>query len=136
MIVKYEKQAIHSAKWFAISTAILFVCITLSMATNNMPTGFGIFLALSAVGAGIAMLIFYFRGWHLLAKAKGYSPGFSLLGVFLFLLEDKSNPAKEAEEEKYQGPRCVCCSIRISPAIKICPKCGWTQPAADVPAVA
>jgi hypothetical protein len=30
--------------------------------------------------------------------------------------------------EPYYGPRCVRCNEPVSPEIKNCPKCGWTQP--------
>ena len=136
MIAKYERQAIDSVKWFAVSFGVFIVCIILAMAIDKIGIGIGIFLALCFVAAGISMLIFYFLGFFYFAKAKGYSEGMSLLGVILFFLDDVSNPAKEAEEEKYQGPRCVCCNIRISPMLKICPKCNWTQPVADIPEVA
>lgn len=156
MIVKHEKQAIKSAVAFAIAAVVLLLCIGLAMAIQDEPIGLGIFLALTFAASLVAMMVLYFRGCYYLAKSKGYTTtvflvlflppilalihGFLIIAlvvwvlilpVTLFLLEDKSNPAKEAEEEKYQGPRCVCCGIRISPVVKICPKCGWTQPALD-----
>jgi hypothetical protein len=161
MIAKYEKQAIKSAVAFGIAAGVALVSMLVAMAMTNEPIGLGIFLTLTLAGGLLAMLILYFRACFYLAKAKGYTtivflilfappllalfPGLALvagvielviLPVTLLLLEDKSNPAKEAEEEKYQGPRCVCCNIRISPTLKVCPKCGWTQPAVENLAVA
>ncbi len=161
MIAKYEKQAIKSAVWFGISIGVFVICVFLAMLIANMPVGLGIFLATGFAAACVAALVFYFRGCTYLGWAKGYTtatflvlflppllfiiPGTAMLIAVIellilpttvILLKDKSNPAKEAEEEKYQGARCVCCGIRISPVIKICPKCGWTQPAADIPAAA
>jgi hypothetical protein len=136
MIAKYEKQAIKSGMWFAGAAGVALVSMLVAMAMKDEPIGLGIFLAMTFVGGLLAMLILYFRGWYYLARARGYSAGVSLLGPILLVMEDKSNPAKEAEEEKYQGPRCVCCNIRISPTLKVCPKCGWTQPAVENLAVA
>jgi hypothetical protein len=50
----------------------------------------------------------------------------------LFLLREFKHSAiietGTAGEEEYMGPRCVSCRAPIQPSVKICPKCGWTQP--------
>jgi hypothetical protein len=114
------------------------------------------------VAACLASVILYCRAILCLCKAKGYSsaifvsvflgpfialflrswPGWAaLVGVVLgplfplilaFALKDRSNPIRDQDELKYQGARCVQCNGRIPATVKLCPHCGWTQPACDV----
>jgi hypothetical protein len=43
--------------------------------------------------------------------------------------ERKAEEERQAKEDaQYQGPRCVSCLAPIQAGIKLCPKCGWSQP--------
>jgi hypothetical protein len=57
--------------------------------------------------------------WLFLIAGGGYS------AVCIFRRRDRL-PNKP--EESYQGPRCVSCEQPIQSEVKICPKCGYTQP--------
>jgi hypothetical protein len=139
MIIKYKQQANKSFLYMAACLVIGTVLVAFAYASNP-PTILGVIVAVLTVLAFVFAVIFYFRGCHFWAEAKGYSSAvflavfFALVGVaiLLSLLPDKSNPAKLAEEENYIGPRCVACDSRIPPGTRYCPKCGWTQPAQDM----
>lgn len=55
--------------------------------------------------------------------------------VHLLLTYRKLRPKRERKIEQqsddYQGPRCVACNAPIQLAVRLCPSCGWTQPASD-----
>ena len=122
---------------------------------------FGLAVAILFVTAGIAAVFFYCRAILTLAQARGpSSAGFTsmfvgpflalfllnwitlaiIVGVLLgpclpliiaLLLPDKGNPTRDQDDARYSGARCVQCSGRIPAIVKLCPHCGWTQPAGD-----
>jgi amino acid transporter len=165
MIERYQKQSISSAIWFAAASVTAVFCTVAAKMNTKPAIFIGIVLAIVFVTACLATVIFYCRAVLFLARAKGHSsavftsifvgPFLALfllnwmnwaiiVGVLLgpclplalaFLLPDKGNPNRDQDEAKYQGARCVQCNGRIPPVVKLCPHCGWTQPACDtVPA--
>ncbi|EEF58585.1 hypothetical protein [Pedosphaera parvula] len=139
MITKYKQQANQSFVYMTVCFVIGLVCVA-TACLSNPPIFLSVTLAIVTVLAFSFAVVFYFRGCSFWAEAKGYTSVvflaaiFGLVGVaiLLALLPDESNPARLAEEESYTGPRCVDCNSRIAPGMRICPKCGWTQPAQDL----
>ena len=60
--------------------------------------------------------------WLLPIAGGGYG------AAYIFRRRPSKGRLADKPEAPYQGPRCVCCEQPIASGVKICPKCGWTQP--------
>src|SRR5258708_26255075 len=136
MILKYKEQSIRAFTRSAIAAGCWVLVIILDLAVNNAPAIMDIFLVVLMASCFVGSFLYYSQGILNMIKAKGYNPFWYLTIIFflitpvlLFLmLDDASNQAKEAEEERYTGARCVSCDARIGSSLRFCPACGWTQP--------
>ena len=53
-----------------------------------------------------------------------------LLLTFRRLRPERGRSAAEPAQVE-RGPRCVRCQTPIEPGVRVCPKCGWTQPVCE-----